>query len=52
MRKILQVGAGMMAVVAVAVGGAVVARRRRVVSGLRGDFQGVPHRGLNEADNL
>lgn len=40
-----------MAVVAVVVGGAIYARRRRV-AGLRGEFQGVPHRGLNEADNL
>lgn len=47
----MQVAAGMFAVVAVLGIGAYVSNRRRQ-NNLRGDFRGVPHRGLTEADNL
>ncbi|CAM9639696.1 unnamed protein product [Ectocarpus fasciculatus] len=48
---VLKVGAGLMVVVAIGVVGVFVMRRRRT-QGLRGEFQGVPHRGLTDADSL
>lgn len=46
-----QVAAGMFAVVGVIALGVFMAKRRQRQR-LRGEFQSVPHRGLNEMDNL
>lgn len=51
MSGVLQVACGMLVATVVITLGILVMRRRRQTM-LRGDFQGVAHRGLSEADNL